>query len=56
MQVAYGWAPASDWDTRPLWLANLNEGQTQKNTSYHNLISDYLGTLQLVINNARKQS
>ncbi|WP_275421956.1 hypothetical protein [Snodgrassella gandavensis] len=27
----------------PLWQANLNEGQTLKNASYHYLISDHLG-------------
>ena len=56
MQVAYGWAPDSDWGTRPLWQANLNEGQTLKNASYHYLITDHLGTPQLAINSAGEQS
>ncbi|WP_367417981.1 RHS repeat domain-containing protein [Snodgrassella alvi] len=56
MQVAYGWAPDSDWGTSPLWQANLNEGQTLKNASYHYLITDHLGTPQLAINSAGEQS
>ena len=56
MQVAYGWAPDSDWGTNPLWQANLNEGQTLKNASYHYLITDHLGTPQLAINSAGEQS
>ncbi|WP_239375248.1 RHS repeat domain-containing protein [Snodgrassella gandavensis] len=50
MRVAYGWKPDSDWGTSPLWQANLNEGQTLKNASYHYLISDHLGTPQLALN------
>ncbi|WP_371688051.1 RHS repeat domain-containing protein [Snodgrassella alvi] len=56
MQVAYGWAPDSDWGTRLLWQANLNEGRTLKNASYHYLITDHLGTPQLAINSTGKQS
>ena len=56
MQVAYGWLPDSDWGTSPLWQANLNEGQTLKNASYHYLITDHLGNPQLAINSAGKQS
>ena len=56
MQVAYGWAPDSDWGTSPLWQANLNEGQNLKNASYHYLITDHLGTPQLAINSAGEQS
>ncbi|WP_239428541.1 RHS repeat domain-containing protein [Snodgrassella communis] len=56
MRVAYGWKPDSDWGTSPLWQANLSEGQTLKNASYHYLISDHLGTPQLAINSAGEQS
>ena len=56
MRVAYGWKPDSDWGTSPLWQANLSEGQSLKNASYHYLISDHLGTPQLAINSAGEQS
>jgi RHS repeat-associated protein len=56
MRVAYGWKPDSDWGTNPLWQANLSEGQTLKNASYHYLISDHLGTPQLAINSTGEQS
>ncbi|PIT09048.1 hypothetical protein BGI29_05675 [Snodgrassella communis] len=56
MRVAYGWKPDSDWGTSPLWQANLSEGQTLKNASYHYLISDHLGTPQLAINSTGEQS
>ncbi|WP_338053827.1 RHS repeat-associated core domain-containing protein [Snodgrassella gandavensis] len=56
IRVAYGWQPDSGWGTSPLWQANLNEGQTLKNASYHYLISDHLGTPQLAINSAGEQS
>jgi RHS repeat-associated protein len=56
MRVAYGWKPDSDWGTNPLWQANLTEGQTLKNASYHYLISDHLGTPQLAINSTGEQS
>ncbi|WP_239424198.1 RHS repeat-associated core domain-containing protein [Snodgrassella communis] len=56
MRVAYGWKPDSDWGTSPLWQANLSEGQTLKNASYHYLISDHLGTPQLAINSGGEQS
>jgi RHS repeat-associated protein len=56
MRVAYDWKPDSDWGTSPLWQANLSEGQNLKNASYHYLISDHLGTLQLAINSTGEQS
>ncbi|MCO6565758.1 MAG: hypothetical protein J6581_10015, partial [Apibacter sp.] len=36
--------------------ANLSEGQSLKNASYHYLISDHLGTPQLAINSEGEQS
>lgn len=56
MRIAYGWQPDSDWGTSPLWQANLSDGQTLKNASYHYLITDHLGTPQLAVNNAGEQS
>lgn len=56
MRVAYGWEPDSEWGTSPLWQANLSEGQTLKNASYHYLITDHLGTPQLAINSNGEQS
>ncbi|PIT61947.1 hypothetical protein BHC47_05485 [Snodgrassella alvi] len=56
MLLAYGWMPGSDWGTKPLWQANLNENQTLKNASYHYLITDHLGTPQLAINSNGEQS
>ncbi|PIT09045.1 hypothetical protein BGI40_08760 [Snodgrassella communis] len=56
MRVAYGWKPDSDWGTSPLWQANLSEGQTLKNASYHYLISDHLGTPQLAVNSRGQQT
>ncbi|WP_239375237.1 RHS repeat domain-containing protein [Snodgrassella gandavensis] len=41
---------------QPLWQANLSEGQSLKNASYHYLISDHLGTPQLALNSQGEQS
>ncbi|WP_239326351.1 hypothetical protein [Snodgrassella gandavensis] len=44
MRVTYGWKPDSDLGTSLLWQANLSEGQSLKNVSYHYLITDHLCT------------